>query len=92
MLLDRDGTLIVDVPYNGDPEQVRAMPGAREAVERLRRAGVPLAMVSNQSGVARGLLTESQVQLVNQELGACFHWRRSIVTSWKRGNSRSGRI
>jgi histidinol-phosphate phosphatase family protein len=68
VLLDRDGTLIVDVPYNGDPEQVRAMPGAREALERLRRAGVPLAMVSNQSGVGRGLIEEADVAAVNRRV------------------------
>jgi histidinol-phosphate phosphatase family protein len=68
VLLDRDGTLIVDVPYNGDPEQVRAIPGAREALERLRRAGVPLAMVSNQSGVGRGLIEEADVAAVNRRV------------------------
>ena len=40
VLLDRDGTLVVDVPYNGDPARVRPMPGAAEAVDRLRREGV----------------------------------------------------
>jgi histidinol-phosphate phosphatase family protein len=68
VLLDRDGTLIVDVPYNGDPERVRAMPGAREALERVRRAGVPLAMVSNQSGVGRGLIEEADVAAVNRRV------------------------
>ncbi len=65
VLFDRDGTLVVDVPYNGDPDRVELVPGAREAVERLRRAGVPTAVVSNQSGIARGLLTEGDVEAVN---------------------------
>ena len=43
VLFDRDGTLIADVPYNGDPERVEPMPGAREALDRLRAAGVPIA-------------------------------------------------
>jgi histidinol-phosphate phosphatase family protein len=68
VLLDRDGTLIHDVPYNGDPAAVRPMPGAREALDRLRRAGVPLAVVSNQSGVARGLVTREQVEAVNRRV------------------------
>jgi histidinol-phosphate phosphatase family protein len=68
VLLDRDGTLIVDVPYNGDPDRVRPMPGAREAVERLRSAGVPLAVVSNQSGVGRGLIGEHELNAVNQRV------------------------
>jgi histidinol phosphatase-like enzyme len=43
VLFDRDGTLVADVPYNGDPELVVAMPGARAAVARLRAAGVATA-------------------------------------------------
>jgi histidinol-phosphate phosphatase family protein len=65
VLFDRDGTLVHDVPYNGDPGLVEPMPGAREALDRLRAAGVPTAVVSNQSGVARGLLTRGQVDAVN---------------------------
>jgi histidinol-phosphate phosphatase family protein len=65
VLFDRDGTLIVDVPYNGDPALVRPMPGARRALELLRSCGMPLAVVSNQSAVAHGILTERQVCAVN---------------------------
>src|SRR5204863_5637628 len=68
VLLDRDGTLIVDEPYNGDPARVRPQPGAREALDRLRAAGVRLAVVTNQSGVARGLLTRDQVDAVNRRV------------------------
>jgi len=68
VLLDRDGTLVVDVPYNGDPEQVRAMPGARHALDRLRAAGVRLAVVSNQSGIARGIVSEDEVAAVNRRV------------------------
>jgi histidinol-phosphate phosphatase family protein len=68
VLFDRDGTLVVDVPYNGDPERVQPMPGAREALERLRAAGVPTAVVSNQSGVARGLLSRDDVAAVNARM------------------------
>ncbi len=78
VLLDRDGTLIHDVPYNGDPDRVVPVPGARKALERLREAGVPLAVVSNQSGVARGLLTTENVTAVNRRveelLGPLGHW------------------
>jgi histidinol-phosphate phosphatase family protein len=70
VLLDRDGTLVVDVPYNGDPARVTPVEGAREALERLRAAGIATAVVSNQSGVARGLLTLEQVEAVNQRVEA----------------------
>jgi histidinol-phosphate phosphatase family protein len=68
VLLDRDGTLVQDVPYNGDPGRVTPMPGARLALARLRAAGVPTAVVSNQSGMGRGLLTREQVEAVNHRV------------------------
>jgi HAD superfamily hydrolase (TIGR01662 family) len=68
VLLDRDGTLVHDVPYNGEADRVRPVDGAREALDRLRAAGVRLGVVTNQSGVARGLLTREQVDEVNQRV------------------------
>lgn len=65
VLFDRDGTLVVDVPYNGDPDLVREMPGAKEVLDALRAQGLAVGVISNQSGVAKGLLTESQVAGVN---------------------------
>lgn len=70
VLFDRDGTLIVDVPYNGDPATVEPMPTVRAALDRLRAAGVPTAVISNQSGVARGRLTRAQVEAVNARMEA----------------------
>lgn len=67
-MFDRDGTLVVDVPYNGDPRLVRPMHGARAAVARTRQAGLATGVVSNQSGVARGLLTLEQVHAVNRRV------------------------
>ncbi|TKJ29814.1 HAD-IIIA family hydrolase [Blastococcus sp. CCUG 61487] len=61
VLFDRDGTLVRDYPYNGDPALVTPVPGAREAVDALRARGVRIGVVSNQSGVARGLITRAQV-------------------------------
>ncbi|WAL63613.1 HAD-IIIA family hydrolase [Amycolatopsis cynarae] len=65
VLFDRDDTLIVDEPYLSDPKLVRPMPGAERGLRRLRAAGVPIGVVSNQSGVARGLITERQLAEVN---------------------------
>lgn len=65
VLFDRDGTLIHDVPYNGDPALVRPVPGALAALSRLRDRGVPVGVVSNQSGIGRGLLTPADVRRVN---------------------------
>lgn len=68
VIFDRDGTIVVDVPYNGDPGAVQPVPGMREALEQLRTARVPIAVVSNQSGVARGMLTIDQVEAVNRRI------------------------
>jgi histidinol-phosphate phosphatase family protein len=70
VLFDRDGTLIVDVPYNGDPDRVLPIDGAAAALDRLRAAGVKTGVVSNQSGVARGLLSPADVDAVNLRLEA----------------------
>nr|WP_228040732.1 HAD family hydrolase [Streptomyces chromofuscus] len=68
VLFDRDGTLVVDVPYNGDPARVVPMPTAREAVAAVRARGIPVGVVSNQSGVARGVLTYGQVAAVRRRV------------------------
>src|SRR5215218_10833207 len=62
VLFDRDGTLVHDFPYNGDPDWVRPVDGAKEALDRLRARGVLIGVISNQSGVARGLITREQVE------------------------------
>jgi histidinol-phosphate phosphatase family protein len=68
VLLDRDGTIVHDVPYNGDPALVELMPGAREALDRLRQAGIPLGIITNQSGVGRGWLDRRDVDAVNARI------------------------
>jgi histidinol-phosphate phosphatase family protein len=72
VLFDRDSTLVVDVPYNGDPALVEPMPGAVDAVAAVRAAGVPIGVVSNQSGIARGMVTREQVDAVNTRIDALF--------------------
>jgi histidinol-phosphate phosphatase family protein len=56
------------VPFNGDPDRVTIEPGVREALDRLRVAGIPVAVVSNQSGVGRGYITSEQVDAVNRRV------------------------
>lgn len=68
VLFDRDGTLVVDVPYNRSPHAVRPVPTAVAALSRLRAAGVATAVVSNQSGIGRGVLTRAEVDGVNARL------------------------
>ena len=69
VLFDRDGTLIEDEPpYNGDPANVRLRPTAYEAVLALRVRHVAVGVISNQSGVARGLLTRAQIESVGDRI------------------------
>jgi len=66
ILLDRDGTIIEDYHYVGLIERVQLKPGAAEAIRRFNEAGIPVAIVTNQSGVARGFYPEANVNLVHR--------------------------
>jgi histidinol-phosphate phosphatase family protein len=79
VLFDRDGTLIKDVPYNGDPHRVEPVPTAACALKLLRTKGIRTGVITNQSGVARDVITPQQVGQVNvrveQLLGAFDTWQ-----------------
>jgi D-glycero-D-manno-heptose 1,7-bisphosphate phosphatase len=79
VFLDRDGTLIQEIVYLSRPEQVAILPGVGRALRALRQAGFKLFIVSNQSGVGRGLFTLADVSRVHARLadmlaadGVCF--------------------
>jgi histidinol-phosphate phosphatase family protein len=68
VFLDKDGTLIEDIPYNVDPEKIRLAPGAAEGLAMLHESGYRLVVVSNQSGVARGHFAEQALAGVERSL------------------------
>jgi D-glycero-D-manno-heptose 1,7-bisphosphate phosphatase len=68
IFLDKDGTLIEDLPYNVDPRRIRLAPGARDAIRLLAAAGHRFVIASNQSGVARGYFTEAELDEVRAHL------------------------
>jgi len=68
VFLDRDGTVIHDAHYLSDPAGVRLLPGAAESVARLNRAGIPVILVTNQSGIGRGYFTEADFRKVQGKL------------------------
>jgi D-glycero-D-manno-heptose 1,7-bisphosphate phosphatase len=67
VFLDRDGTLMEEVHYCGDPAQVRVYPGVPEALRKLKEAGFRTFVITNQSAIGRGLFTESQYRAVESE-------------------------
>jgi histidinol-phosphate phosphatase family protein len=68
VFLDKDGTLIENVPYNVDPVRIRMLPGAAEGLEALHAAGYRIIVVSNQSGIARGYFAENALGAVENRL------------------------
>jgi D-sedoheptulose 7-phosphate isomerase/D-glycero-D-manno-heptose 1,7-bisphosphate phosphatase len=70
ILLDRDGTIIVDYGHVGTPQRVEFIDGAPEAIARFNRAGLPVAVVTNQAGVAKGLYGISDVIRVHRFMQA----------------------
>lgn len=69
-LLDRDGTVIVDKVYLSDPEAIEFAPGAVEGMRLMRDAGFGFAMVTNQSGIARGYFGEAEFEAVQARLSS----------------------
>jgi HAD superfamily hydrolase (TIGR01662 family) len=68
LFLDRDGTLIVDRHYIGDPSLVELLPGAADAVRNANARAVPVIVVTNQSGIGRGIITMEQYHAVSQRM------------------------
>jgi D-glycero-D-manno-heptose 1,7-bisphosphate phosphatase len=68
VLLDRDGTIIVERGYLSLPEQVELLPGAAEGLRLLRRLGLGLVVVSNQSAIGRGFFDESRLEAIHRRL------------------------
>jgi histidinol-phosphate phosphatase family protein len=68
IFIDKDGTLVEDVPYNIDPQRVRLAERAVDGLRALRAAGFRIVVITNQSGVARGLFGEGEVRAMGSHL------------------------
>ena len=68
VFLDRDGTLNVDIGYPRDPDRITLLPGAAEGLRAFTEAGFALVVVSNQSGIGRGLVTPSEAAAVHERI------------------------
>jgi histidinol-phosphate phosphatase family protein len=70
VFLDRDGTIMTDVRFPRSPDEVRLIPGVAQAIRRLNEAQWPVIVVTNQSGIARGLLTYEDYDAVRTRMEA----------------------
>jgi D-glycero-D-manno-heptose 1,7-bisphosphate phosphatase len=68
--LDRDGTIIAEADYLADPDRVELIPGAARAIRRLKESGYAVVVVTNQSGIARGLYSQADYHAVAARLDA----------------------
>ena len=81
VFLDRDGTLVDDPGFIARPEDVVLMAGAALAVRRLNQAGLPVIVVTNQSGLARGLITPEQFERVTREVSRLLEAEGATVAA-----------
>jgi D-glycero-D-manno-heptose 1,7-bisphosphate phosphatase len=81
VFLDRDGTIIEDIGYPKDPDRVKLLPGSAQAIRALNSAGIPAIVVSNQSGIARGLLTVTDYQRTEARLDELLLQQGSRLTA-----------
>lgn len=72
VFLDKDGTIVENVPDNVDPARVRPTAGALFAARRLHEAGYRLVVVTNQGGVARGVFEERALRVIEARVRAMF--------------------
>ncbi|UDM49846.1 HAD-IIIA family hydrolase [Cupriavidus sp. MP-37] len=82
VLLDKDGTVLQDVPYNVDPARMRLAPGAAAALRLLGGLGLPLVVVTNQPGVAHGLHGEAELVAVRERLAAMFAGHGAVLSGF----------
>lgn len=68
LFLDRDGTIITDEHYLNDPDRVRLMPGAATSIALANSYGVPVVIITNQSGIGRGMISQAQYDAVAARL------------------------
>jgi D-glycero-D-manno-heptose 1,7-bisphosphate phosphatase len=69
VVLDRDGTIIEEREYLSQPEQVALLPGVGAALRELQQTGFGVVVITNQSGVGRGIFDQAQLQRVHERLG-----------------------
>lgn len=82
LILDRDGVIIEEEHYLGDPGRVRLIPGVAAAIARVNALGWPVVVASNQAGVARGFFSEAKVGEVNRRVAELLSAGGAAVRAW----------
>jgi len=82
VFLDRDGTVIVEKEYLADPDRVQIEAGVTPALRLLQEAGHPLVVVSNQSGIGRGMFTENEALRVNARVAELLSAEGVHILAW----------
>lgn len=82
VFLDRDGTIIVDKNYLNDPLGIEFLPFAIDGLKHLTEQGFLLVVVTNQSGVAKGLVSENNIQLIHQKMDALLATHKVKIHSY----------
>lgn len=68
IFVDKDGTLVVNIPFNADPKKIKLLPYSAKSLMDLRNEGFEIIVISNQSGIANGLFSEKELQKIKKEL------------------------
>ena len=79
IFFDRDGTINVDLDYLSDPDKLQLLPGAAQAIHEANEFGVRVFVITNQSGVARGLYSESDVIAVHERLRSILRRQGAFI-------------
>lgn len=82
IFIDKDGTLIEDVPYNIDPDKIKLYPEVGSALKHLKKAGFRLVVISNQAGVAKGLFKEEDLEEVEKVLAKMLERYNVVLDSF----------
>lgn len=81
IFLDRDGTINEEVNYLSSPEHIKLLPGSADAIHEANLLGFPVFVITNQSGIARGLFSEQQLQEIHQHLLSVLEQHDAHITA-----------